>query len=115
MSKKMREENQPKPVAAIPNDAILLDDDRNWIVMPLSIKIKMKDWQRWVTADADADFDTSYFYLAKYVTAWSFFDEDGVSLDPTDVESWGELDLADYLKVNRAVSEHISGELKRKN
>ena len=109
MSKEMREEKDTKPIAAVPEDGILLADQRNWVVLPRHIKIKMRSWRRWVAADEAGDFETSMKFLSQYVTAWTF---DG---DPGDVDAWDELDLSEYVAINKAVSETIAEEIKRKN
>jgi len=109
MSKMREDKATTTPIAAVPEDGILLADQHNWVVLPKEIKIKMKDWRRWVEADSEGDFETQMGFLAQYVTQWTF---EG---DPNDLDAWDELDLSEYVAINKAVSETIAEEIKRKN
>jgi hypothetical protein len=71
--------------------------------------LKMGDFRRWVKAEQEGDFETSYKYLSRIVQEWDW------ELDPAKVASYDELTMAEYRQLNEAVSAWLMAEAAAKN
>ena len=72
--------------------------------------LKMRDYRAWVAAESKNDLLIVYGYLAKLVRSWDF-----EGLDPSDPESYDELEMPEYTQVVIAVSEYLLGAMTSKN
>lgn len=72
--------------------------------------LKMREFRGWVQAEKDGDLLAVYEYLARMISAW-----DWEGLDPSNPESYDELEVAEYKQVAEAVSEHVLNVLRAKN
>ena len=72
--------------------------------------LKMRELRAWAAAEDRGDWLACYGYLTRFVKAW-----DWEGLDPSQPESYDELEMMEYKEINQAISDYIRGEAARKN